>query len=593
MNRLLTAFGFLLLCILTLTFALGQNKYYTYDEMVKELRGSVSAHNDIARMESIGKTLQERDVWAVTIGGSNADKHHALLVVGGAEGNRIIGSELTIHFIHSLLEQYGNVDSITNLVKTTTIYVLPRVNPDACEAFFHSPLHERAVNARPFDDDKDGIADEDDFDDLNNDGIITMMRVRDSSGEWMIHPDDPRVLKKADPAKGEHGMYKLYSEGIDNDHDELWNEDAPGGVDFNKNFPFKYHYFSENAGPHQISEPETRAVAEFCFAHPNIAAVFTFSSIDNLMNPWKKEQRPGMPSPPPPTEGSEDNWRFTPQVITSVMDEDEQYFGQVAKQYQSITNLKNAPPSSKGEGAFSDWAYYHYGRWSFAANPWWIPKVETSPALPDTMPPGKPPSDQKQQGATKNIPPEKEIDEYSNQINALKWIDANKIQNGFVSWKNIKHIDFPNRNVEVGGFKPYLFNDPPADSIDAIAKKQNRFLTWLCGQLPTIEIRDINVEPIDGKIFRLTAKVYNIGYLPTNSAMGNKAQWARNVKVILGLGKDQKLSSGKSNIILDPIPGTNGARELSWLIVSKPGAEITLTAESPTTGMVTRTINLK
>jgi len=108
-----------------------------------------------------------------------------------------------------------------------------------------------------------------------------------------------------------------------------------------------------------------------------------------------------------------------------------------------------------------------------------------------------------------------------------------------------------------------------------------------------VEIRDIKVEPIEGKIFRLTAKVYNTGYLPTNSAMGNKAQWARNVKVTLGLGKDQKLSSGKTIMILDPVPGSNGTREVSWIVVSMPGAEVMLTVESPTAGAVTRTINLK
>ena len=267
------------------------SKYHSFDEMTKVIKNLTSTYSDIARMESIGKTIKGRDIWLITLHKGDPDQAHALLVVGGTEAIQIVGSEMALRFAEHLASHYGKVDSVTKLLQTTTVYVVPRVSPDATEAYFEKPMRERATNYRPTDDDHDGLVDEDDVEDLNNDGVITMMRIKDPHGEWMVHPDDSRLMRKADASKGERGSYLLYSEGIDNDKDEQWNEDAVGGVDFNHNFPFNYQFFSPNAGVHQVSENETRAIADFIFSKQNIGVVFSFSSNDNLTTPWRSEPR--------------------------------------------------------------------------------------------------------------------------------------------------------------------------------------------------------------------------------------------------------------------------------------------------------------
>lgn len=590
----------LFLIVIGLNFSFSQSKYHSYDELTKEITSIVSSNKNIASVSSLSKTPDKHDLWCVTVGGKDADKRHAMLIVGGVEGDRLIGSELTLGFLNFLLKNYGKIDSITQLVNTTTFYILPRVNPDASEQFFRKPLYNRTVNGNPTDDDRDGLIDEDSFEDLNSDGIISMMRVKDSRGEWMPHPDDPRIMKKADASKGEVGIYKLYTEGIDNDGDEIWNEDDLGGVDFNRNFPHNYQFFSKGAGPYQISEPETRAVAEFCFAHPNIAIVFAFSSNDNLLNTWKKEQRQGPPQQQDQRSGRRrmsDDEDFAPRILTSVMDDDEQYYNFIGKQYQELTKFKGVPASSKGEGAFNEWAYYHFGRWSFAANPWWIPEIEIKKdsALSDTT---KKQPDRKNRSMEKpenkfGKPGEEKSDEYADQIKALKWIDANGIKDGFLNWTKIKHKDFPDNEVEVGGFKPFILTNPPADSIDVIAAKENSFLAWLAGRLPKVDIANVKVEPVNGKVFRLTAEIANTGYFPTNSAMGNKARWGRNVKVTLGINKNQKISSGKPFTIIEPVKGSGGIQELVWTIISGPGETVIISAESPAVGIASKTVTLK
>lgn len=363
------------------------SKYHSFDEMTRAIKSLASAHSDVVKVESLGKTLKGRDIWVITLRKGDPDQPRAVLVIGGVEAVQIAGSEMALRFAENLATSYGKVDSVTKLLQTTTVYIMPRISPDAMEAYFEEPLRERTTNYRPTDDDHDGAIDEDDVDDVNGDGAITMMRVKDPRGEWMIHPEDSRLMKKADPAKGEKGSYLLYTEGFDNDKDEQWNEDAVGGVDFNRNFPFNYQFFSANTGVHQVSEIETQAIAEFIFAHPTIGTVFSFSPNDNLTTPWKAEpRRPspagdaaatsgfsgrgtggggggGTPFMRPPSDEAANT------AVTSVLEEDQPYYEYLSKQFLDITKLKDAPDPKKGAGTFTDWVYYHTGRWSLSVRP--------------------------------------------------------------------------------------------------------------------------------------------------------------------------------------------------------------------------------
>src|SRR6185503_11696796 len=169
--------------------------------------------------------------------------------------------------------------------------------------------------------DHDGLVDEDGPDDLNGDGLITSMRIEDPEGEFILDPTDSRLLIKADKTKGEKGVWRLLSEGRDNDHDDEWNEDGPGGVNFNRNFPYNYKFFAPWAGLHQVSEIETRALADFVVAHPNIGIVFTFGAADNLIQTLKSEA--GGKRPP-----------------TAISDDDIPYYRELGKAWREELGLK-------------------------------------------------------------------------------------------------------------------------------------------------------------------------------------------------------------------------------------------------------------
>jgi len=59
--------------------------------------------------------------------------------------------------------------------------------------------------------DNDGQVDEDGPEDLDGNGLITMMRVKSPEGRWLIDPEEPRLMRPADPKKGEKGEYLLYN----------------------------------------------------------------------------------------------------------------------------------------------------------------------------------------------------------------------------------------------------------------------------------------------------------------------------------------------------------------------------------------------
>jgi len=582
--------------------------YADYDAYRLQLESI--GHSEYAKLESLGRTRGNREVYLLTIGSGKPDDRPALLIVGSVHPPHLLGSELAVRMARHLAEQAKTDQAARKLLDRVTFYVIPRPAPDACEAFFRRPYLERSENERPMDDDRDGATDEDGPDDLDGDGWITMMRVTDPAGSYMPHPDDARVMVKADPQRDQRGGFSLYVEGRDNDADEEQGEDPPGGVAFNRNFTFRYPFYERGAGPHQVSEVETRAVADFAFSHPNIAAVLTFSPEDNLMRPWK----PGAAAEAKP-------------IRTAVASADAPYFDFVAEQYREIHGGKNPPESPEAWGSLSEWAYFHYGRWSFACRGWWIPQVKSEDekgkaqpadekaskgesaedkpseeASPEKKAEGesseKKTSDEKpagQKSAERESGEKKSAEEKrgAEDLNALRWFARQKID-GFVDWKQIAHPDFPRRKVEVGGFKPFLRLNPPADQLEPLAEKHWQFVRRLVELLPRLAIQQTKAEPLGEGVWRITVVVVNRGYLPTESQMGRTTREPHPLQIQLELPKGASLVTGHPRVELPALAGHGGKVEQTWL-VRVAGAEpavLRLRVWSPSVGRVTKRIKL-
>lgn len=290
MKHTIQAFGAAVLALILAAAAGAQDfgKYHSYAEMTALLQGMAKAHPQLARLESIGTTRQGRDLWALRIagpGGLPADERPALMIAAGLEGDQRFGTELALFTADHLLRNAARPE-IKSRLEACAFYILPLISPDAAEA-------ARPANATPFDDDNDGRIDEDGPEDLNKDGVIAVMRVKDPNGAFIIDPDEKRLMRRADAKKGERGEYALYREGIDNDGDGFINEDGPGGVEIDRNFMHEYPYAKPGAGRYMVSEAETKAVLAWWVKHRNVAAILTFGGSDNLITPPNAQGRYG------------------------------------------------------------------------------------------------------------------------------------------------------------------------------------------------------------------------------------------------------------------------------------------------------------
>ena len=419
------------------------------------------------------------------------------------------------------------------------------MSPNATENHFSALKHGNNGNAKSTDDDRDGEFNEDPFDDLNNDGLITFMKIEDPTGDYILHKDDNRILVKANKNKGEVGKFKFLTEGIDNDKDGNFNEDGKGGILFNKNFSYKYPYFKPGAGEHPVSEKENRALLDYLYEQWNIFTIVTLGPENNLSTPLKYNAA-----------GAKK------RVVSSILKEDAALNKFISDKYNKITGTKDAPVSTGKGGDFFQWSYFHFGKLALSTPGWWVPKVKDA--------------DKK---SAKN-----------SSINYLNWAKQENISNAFVDWKPINHPDFPNQKVEVGGIPPYKMINPPYNMVADISKKHTDFILELAKIQPSIALQNLTSEAVGNDITRISVDIHNQGLLPTHTEMGKKSRWLRKIKVALKLTKNQQIISGREITLVDSIDGDT-SQKFSWLIKGK--GNVTIEAGTSHTGIDTATVKLK
>jgi hypothetical protein len=519
--------------------AFAQTGYSSQKDLTDRLRQLDRSGGDLTDLRSLAKSPDGNDVWLLTIGSGDVTQKPAIAVIGGTEGTDILGSELALGFAEQILNN-------TTLLETTTFYVLPRINPDAAQQYFENLKFERAGNGTSTDDDRDGSFDEDGFEDLNDDGVITMMRVEDPTGKWMVSTEDERVLVEADAAKGDKGSYLLFSEGRDNDDDGKFNEDGDGGVNINQNFTFDFPYFQPGSGENMASQPETIALLDFLFEEArNTFAVVSFGPENNLSSPLRFNRG-----------------AVSKRVIDGWYEDDIAINKLVSDAYNEAISQEDAPDGDPRQGDLFQWAYFHYGRFSFSTPGWWVPAVE------DTA--GKP----------------MKFDEAD--AHYLAWIEQEGID-GFVEWAEIDHPDFPGKKVEVGGIKPYS-HVPPFELVEDLVTEHTTFISKLAEMKPSIKLENFKTESAGRNLTRITVDVYNEGLIPTASHVGTRTDWVRDIIIDVSTSESLHLVSGTKRTYEESIGGDESV-SYTWLV--RGSGDFTIKAGAPQSGFATFTETIK
>lgn len=546
----------------------------------------------------IGESREGRPIEALRLAaGELTPGRPAILLVAGLDGPWAWTSGLALHHVRSLAEGYTGRDAggsseskaaIRGLLDTTTLYVVLRANPDAAEARFQKPLLARFATGYDVDNDRDGQRGEDGPEDVNGDGLITWMRVPDPEGEWIADPTDGRAHKRADRAKGERGKWKILPEGRDRDRDELVAEDPARDAIVNRNFPHRWTEHDAAAGLFPTDEPETRALADYVLAHPDIALVVTYGALDNLVDPAKPiaDDAPSVKRIPP----------------SGTRQSDADALAELAQRYKELTGSKAVTPKAtdrdRGEiardGSFQSWCHHDRGLWTLDLALWSVPldtpepKSETEAAGDEASTDEETTDAVEDEGEPKPKPAKDE--KPSDDVKRLRWFDTlAEAEPRFLPWTAVQHPDLG--PVEIGGFAPYATIEPPAEVLTELAAKELEFLISLGGALPRVRVIDCTYKRVHDDLYEVEAAIESTGLLPVHSRAASLTQTPRPIRVAIELPRGARVLAGRAERLLSELPGAARREELTWLVggatdeTFDPGA-IRIVADTDHAGVV-------
>lgn len=581
------------LVMVTALTAMGQSVaaqtqgYRDFDAFQGELRSVVNG-SDAATMRAIGTSAQGRDIWMVQIAeddGPPVDERPGVLVVGTLSGDHLLGSHLSVETVRHLVSGASEADLARHV-----FYVVPRLNPDGAEAAFGAVKGGRRGNSTPYDDDNDGRTDEDGRDDLNGDGALTLLRVADVRGDFMVDPDESRLMKRVDRAAGERGTHTLYLEGRDDDGDGYFNEDPDQGVDLDRNFQHAYPYWEADAGVNMVSEPESRALMDFVIGQRNIAAIVTFGHSDNLVTPpngrgaladevmpeleaFAYESFDGMfgegvyPVPFTPglnlrgaQPGQDNDPNQGRRPAMTVNDADREYFVAVSDAYEELTGIEDIALNREAEGAFFQYGYFQFGVPSFSTPGWGLPDAGDDVDVPSS-------GDGRLLAAYEGA-----------------GIDV------FSDWTTAQHEDLG--AVEVGGFRPYALVLPPAAMLGDLGASNAAFVARLSTMLPDVGISDARVESHGGGLYTVTVDVTNEGYFPSSTQHGVVSRSVDPVTVQIQVDPDAIVTGAAKTHRIQRLEGSGTTERVSWVIRGQPGSSVEIRVRAEKGGRDRRMVQL-
>ena len=551
--------------------------YYKYDELEKNLKYFSEKYPELCDLESICVTEENRNVYAMTITnkktGAALDKP-AFHIDGNTHAGEVTGSMAAMHAIDVLLTGYGEDKVITKILDRMTIYVVPRISPDGAETYLTTPYSIRSVN-RVHNPEKGGIRSED----LDGDGVIRMMRIPTPYGAWKKDKDDSSIMAKRDPGDADGEFYDIYAEGnfeaFDGD-ENLKEKKEDWSLDFNRNYP--YGWFPENrqagAGKYPLSNSETKAMADWVIEHPNIGGVSTNHTSGGII------------LYPPGTRPS-----------TAVSEKDINQFIEIANMgkeelgYEPLNIYDSfiSDPANYDSGAFDDWCYQSQGIVAYTVELWDLAKRVGVPLV---------------WNARNKESVQEELKRF---VACMKWVKENAPEY-YEDWKPFHHETFG--DVEIGGFNfKFSQQNPPESFLNGVLEQMTRFMIRFAQSMPRLTIDTLTSEKVSDDIYKVTAVVGNLGYLPTNlTEEAKKLNISKEVEVTISGGKIvsglEKTKIGNLEGYGSTSTGTNfygnistdynakARKKLTWVVQAKSGVEITVSCAQEKSGKASKTITL-
>ena len=548
--------------------------YYRYRALVESLEDFARKHHGLAKLYSIGKSYEGRDIWCLELTNKStgpAEEKPGFYLDGNTHAGEVTGTMACLYTVDLLLSNYGTCEQATRILDTKVIYVLPRICPDGAELYLTTPyLLRSSVHEwhHPHHADPSGLVPED----IDGDGHILQMRVRDDiAGDWKIHDKDPRLMVRRKPHDYGGQYYRLYSEGRIENYDGITFDAAPArwGIDMNRNYPINWKppHIQHGAGDTPLSEPESKVVTDFLLQKRNIAAAIYHHTSGGIL------LRPSC------VEGDD---KMNPEDLAAY-----KLLGALGEEITGYPcqDIFGVFAGKKEQwGTFMDLTYEYLGICSFATELWDLS--------------GRSGTKAKGFGEFSKMN-YKEIEEM--QLKALQWNDEHMGGECFFPWRVFGHAQLG--EVEIGGWNVKEGRqNPPVKFLEEEVANIHGFTLMHIESLPQIVVSDVCCENIGGNTWRITAAIENIGFLPTSGtrkAIANKI--TAPVKATISAAKvigENELDLGHLAGRYAQNPGlytspSGRRKKAQWLIEAETGAEVTITAWGERAGTVRHAVVLK
>ena len=559
--------------------------YHANDEINAFLAQWAKDYPQLVDLYSVGKSFEGRDIMQITVTnkatGKDTDKP-AMFIEGNRHSGEVTAAESALWFAWHVLTNYGKDPEITRMVDSTTLYIKPKNNPDGSDLYLLTAQSNRST-VKPYDDDGDGLLDEDPPEDLDGDGYILQMRkkVEPGKGTMIIDPDDKsgRLMKRAPAGKGD---YIMYSEGVDNDGDGRYNEDGIGGLDLHRNYvenwrpmpglDFTGRGFTQGgSGDYPLSETETRAVVLFLLEHPNVSIGQTMdTSVPMLLH---GPSTSGMQESMFPEDLKIYQYFDTEgKKITGYPNAGDVYFtyanlgrgerGGIGMRGGEAPDAGQEPQPLRGSPIFGhspDFGYLYYGAVWYGDELW-------------------------NGGALKDYDGDGQV----SPLERLRFIDEELGGRYFIPWHKFNHPQLG--EVEIGGFNPKFWSqNPPPELLEEWAKKEALFNIFLWKSLPRVKIAGGALKPVKKAkdTYELTVSLVNEGYLPTALKMADRVKMVRPDNVSVGLPAGIEFSGSRARQEISYLQGGQKT-DVRWTVkMAKPvSGDVDVTFSSTRGGVI-------
>jgi len=441
--------------------------YPVHAKVNARLKTLARKYPKLAETIVIGKTRENRDMMVIAITNKNTGpmkSKPAVWLDANIHAGEITGRLYMTYFIERLLFEYGKNPDVTQLVDTRTFYVLPVFDADGGERIL--TRHPAWPGYK---------AEEHAGRDLDGDGYITQMRVKDPEAR-----DSYRYFLEGPGEVRGRGQTKFMNRRR---RDPVtWERE---GEDFNRNWAGEWLPEEPGAGPYPFSLPELRAVADFLTTtHKNIFFVYSIHSGGGGHEGRSYLVRPIMDQPYDHMHHEDNDFYVRAGAIYTYLSQG----NIIENNYYSFlfnTGQEDEDGNQKGYGPtmagfMSDYIYLNAGLHC---------------VLPEISGPG---IDYDEDGYFTWA----EIERWNNEEMGNRW---------FSPWKKYNHSILG--EVEIGGSQGV----PPAvgDRAKFDCESQYDWLLYVANLSPLLRIKNVEAKQISDGKYKVVATVRNEGCLST------------------------------------------------------------------------------